>query len=325
VLVPSVGLMSTWFDARRRGMASAVVSSGSSLALVIVGPAVPAIIAAGGADGWRVAWYFFAAVTCVVGVVTLVVQRDRPYKAAHALAAQGSIWKATPERPSYGTRTDEGVAAALSAWSAISVRTKRATLEIRRVVSSRYAWHMGFVYMAFGFAYMVYFTFFQKRLTADLGFSSSEAGSFFLALGVASLASGFVWGTISDRVGRGRAIAVSCVLQSGAAALFAFWPSTAGVVISALVFGVTAVAVPGIVGAGCGDEFGPLLAPASLGFLSIFLGIGQVLGPYLAGRMADSYGTLKYSYLLAAGVFLVGAALACLLPLRARVAEGACE
>jgi MFS family permease len=108
------------------------------------------------------------------------------------------------------------------------------------------------------------------------------------------------------------------VLQSGAAALFAFWPSTAGVVISALVFGVTAVAVPGIVGAGCGDEFGPLLAPASLGFLSIFLGIGQVLGPYLAGRMADSYGTLKYSYLLAAGVFLVGALLAALLRVSGR-------
>jgi hypothetical protein len=56
----------------------------------------------------------------------------------------------------------------------------RAPLDLKSVVRSRYAWHLGFVYMMFGFAYMVYFTFFQKRLTADLGFSSSAAGVFFL-------------------------------------------------------------------------------------------------------------------------------------------------
>ena len=37
VLVPSVALMSAWFDIRRRGMASGVVTSGPALALVIVG------------------------------------------------------------------------------------------------------------------------------------------------------------------------------------------------------------------------------------------------------------------------------------------------
>ena len=103
------------------------------------------------------------------------------------------------------------------------------------------------------------------------------------------------------------------MLQGVATALFAWWPSTAGIVISALLFGITTVAIPGIVGAGCGDEFGSVLASTSLGFVTIFLGIGQVLGPYIAGRMADSFGTLKYSYLLAAGVFLVGAMLSAFL------------
>jgi MFS family permease len=313
VLVPSVALMSTWFGTKQRGMASSIVSSGSSLALVITGPAVPAIIHAGGGDGWRLAWYFFAALTCVVGVLALVAQRNRPYKAPRILAAQGSIWRATPSRPSSETQTDQSVAAALTAWSGMSKRTRRATLDVWSVLRSRYAWHMGLVYMAFGFAYMVYFTFFQKRLTTDLGMTAAEAGSYFLVLGVASLACGVLWGTISDRVGRERAIALSCVLQGVATALFAWWPSTAGIVISALLFGLTAVALPGIVGAGCGDEFGARLAPASLGFLSLFLGVGQVLGPYLAGRMADSFGTLKYSYLLAAGVFVVGAGLAALM------------
>lgn len=80
-----------------------------------------------------------------------------------------------------------------------------------------------------------------------------------------------------------------------------------------MLFDVTTVAIPGTVGAGCGDQFGSTLASTSLGLVTIFLGIGQVLGPYLAGRMADSFGTLKYSYLLAAGVFFAGAVLSAFL------------
>jgi predicted MFS family arabinose efflux permease len=280
VLVPSVALMSAWFDVRRRGMAGGVVSSGSSLALVIAGPVVPLVIEAGGAEGWRLAWYFFAALTFLVGILTILFQRDRPQSAA--------------ARP----RT---------------ARDARAGLGLKDVIRSRYAWHIGLVYMMFGFAYMVYFTFFQRRLTGDLGFSPSAAGRFFLVLGVFSIVCGALWGTISDRVGRGRALAVMCLLQAVAAALFAWWPSTTGLLLSAFLFGLTAVAVPGIVGAGCGDQFGPVLASASLGFVTIFLGIGQVLGPYLGGKLADISGSFTYSYLVAAGVFLLGALLSAVL------------
>ncbi|MBN1629082.1 MAG: YbfB/YjiJ family MFS transporter, partial [Thermoleophilia bacterium] len=114
----------------------------------------------------------------------------------------------------------------------------------------------------------------------------------------------------SDRIGRGRALAGNLFMQGVGAALFALWPSTAGLVISAILCGLAALAVPGIVGAGCGDQFGPKLASASLGFVTIFIGVGQVIGPYLAGQMADSFGSLKYSYVLSAGIFLVGAIVA---------------
>ncbi len=313
VLVPSVALMSAWFGIRRRGMASGVVSSGSSLALVITGPIVPRIIESGGADGWRLAWYFFAALTLAVGVLTFIIQRDRPDRSAHDPVMKGSIWEAE----TVGRRTSKGDEAALAAtlanWSAAPARTVVVSFDLGKVYRSRYAWHMGLVYFMFGFAYMIYFTFFQKRLTADLGLSAEAAGNFFLILGVVSIACGFIWGSISDRIGRGRAIAISCLLQAVSAALFAYWPTTPGLVISAVLCGLTAIAVPGIVGAGCGDQFGPVLASASLGFVTIFLGVAQVLGPYTAGLMADALGSLKYSYLLAAGVFFAGTVLAAFL------------
>jgi predicted MFS family arabinose efflux permease len=190
------------------------------------------------------------------------------------------------------------------------VGEKRPPLDLRSVVRSRYAWHLGAVYMMFGFAYMVYFTFFQKRLTSDLGLTSASAGNLFLLVGITTLVCGVLWGGISDRIGRGRAIAFMCFIQAVAAVLFAWWPDTPGLVISAVIFGLSSLGVPGIVGAGCGDQFGPVLASASLGFVTIFFGVGQVVGPYLAGAMEDAFGSLSYSYLLAAGVFFIGAVLA---------------
>jgi predicted MFS family arabinose efflux permease len=272
--------MSAWFDVRRRGLASGIVTSGSALALVITGPIVPCIIDAGGAHGWRAAWYFFAGMTFVVGILMILLQRDRPYSQV------------------------------LEAKKAARGKTKREPLDLKSVIRSGYAWHMGFIYMMFGFAYMVYFTFFQKRLTADLGFSPKTAGIFFLVMGIFSLFCGVIWGTVSDRIGRGRAIAAMCLIQAVASVLFAWWPSTTGLVISAVIYGLCSLAVPGIVGAGCGDQFGPVLASASLGFVTIFLGIGQVVGPYLAGALADWSGNLVYSYLMGAGVFFIGTVLA---------------
>jgi MFS family permease len=311
VLVPSVALMAAWFDIRKRGMASGVVSSGSSLALVMAGPIVPRIIESGGAGGWRSAWYFFAALTLAVAVLVLVLQRNRPGQPARAI--EGSIWTAEPAKAPAATPDEAAMASALASWPVAATRTGSHSIDLRRVYRSGYAWHMGFVYLAFGFAYMIYFTFFQKRLTADLGLSGGAAGNLFLILGVSSIACGFLWGTISDRIGRGRALAIMFLIQGASAALFAWWPSTPGLVLSAVLCGLSAIAVPGIVGAGCGDQFGPLLASTSLGFVTIFLGIGQVLGPYLAGKMADAFGSLKYSYLMAAGVFFAGTLLAAFL------------
>ena len=46
--------------------------------MVLAGPLVPRLIAAGGEEGWRLAWYFFAGVTVLLTVLNLIVMRDRP-------------------------------------------------------------------------------------------------------------------------------------------------------------------------------------------------------------------------------------------------------
>ncbi len=302
VFVPCVAHMSSWFRRERWGTASGFVASGPALAMVTVGPVVPAVISAGGADGWRTAWYLFAGVTLVVGVLTLIFQRDRPRALADSTGATEPGWDAGA-----ATLPEAGLAQAARDGGSGS---KSGSTVLRHVLRSAFTWQLGITYMAFGFAYMIYVTFFQKRLTADLGLTSAEAGSLFLLLGAASLICGFLWGAISDRIGRGRALFINSLLQAAAAALMVWWPTLPGVILSVLLCGLTAVAVPGIIGAACGDEFGAGAAATALSAVTVMMGVGQMVGPYVAGKLADVSGSLERSYLLAAGAYVLASVLA---------------
>jgi MFS family permease len=279
VLAPAIALMAAWFGPRQLGFASTVVSSGAGLGLVVVGLITPRIIDWGGADGWRLAWFVFAAIATVIAVLTAVILRDRP---------------ASPTRSpgDTGTSVFRGFGGVVRSW---------------------YAWHLAFIYFVYGFAFMTYITFFQKRLVGDLGYSNEAAGYMFLAVGIAALIFGLFYGVISDRLGRGRAMATTLVLEGVAAIIFALRPSTALLVVAAVIFGSGAFSMPGLIGAACGERFGAKLASASLGFVTVFIGAGQALGPYLGGLLADASSSYSAPYMLSAGVFAVGVLAALLL------------
>jgi predicted MFS family arabinose efflux permease len=92
-------------------------------------------------------------------------------------------------------------------------------------------------------------------------------------------------------------------------AVFALVKSEFGFYLSAIVFGLTAWSIPTIMAAAAGDCVGPRLAPAGLGFITLFFGIGQALGPWIGGRLADLTGSFTGPFLLAVAVSLVGAIL----------------
>jgi predicted MFS family arabinose efflux permease len=278
VLAPSLALMAAWFEPARLGMASGIVPAGSSLALVVVGPMVPALLAAGGADGWRTVWYVFAAVTSLITVLALLVLRNRP----HAKRQE--------------------------------VIGKLRAADMRAIVHSKHAWMLGSAYFLYGFAFLLFLTFFQKRLTVDLGYSSETAGNLFLVLGVTGLVAGVIWGRVSDGIGRGRTLAIVLLAEAAVALVFALWHSAAALAIGSALFGICGLSVPALFGAACGDRYGARLAAASLGFVTAFVGVGQIIGPYVGGALEDAFGSLVPSYLVSAGVFALAAVVSLLLP-----------
>ena len=285
--VPVLGLISAWFAGRRRGLAAGVAVTGSSLALILLGWWVPRVLATNLLFGWRVCWGAYGGVTLALAVAAYLLLRDRPAELGLAPLGEGAAMPAEP--------------------------THREPLRWGRIYASPAVWHLGTVYAAFGFSYIIYMTFFTKHLTADAGYTTRAAGNLYMVMGWFSLLCGVVWGHVSDRIGRKGALILVYALHTVSFALFTWTAQPAALTVSAILFGLSAWSIPAIMAAACGDILGARLAPAALGFLTLFFGIGQAAGPAVAGAMADAAGSFSPALTLAAGVAALGALGAALL------------
>jgi MFS family permease len=278
--VAVMGMWAAWFPPSRRGLAAGIAVTGSSLSFITLGPLVPFLFARGGAEGWRQCWQLFGGASLFIAFICLLIIRSRPAAQPVDLSSPyGGSAVPSAQRP--------------GSW--------------HDVFRSRAAWHLGMVYVAFGFSYIIFMTFFVKHLMVAGGYSKAAAGNLFMSMGWANLACSFFWGGLSDRIGRKWAMMLVYLVHAAAFTLFALAATPAAFTAAALLYGSTAFSILAIMAAACGDLFGQRLAPAALGFVTLLFGIGQALGPSVAGLMADASGSFTSAFLLAAGVALLGA------------------
>ena len=281
--IPVIGLLAMWFGTRRIGMATGIVVTGPSFALIGLGILVPWTLQLFGGEGWRICWIAFGVTALVIAAAGYALLVHHPEeKGLQAIAAN-------PPPPSSPPESQLG----RPNWKAI--------------YRSSSVWHLGLLFGGFGLSYVIYLTFFIKKLTDEAGYSEATAGELLMLVGWCSLLCGIIFGSLSDKIGRNWALVIVYLFHSIAFALFPLWPTGTGFTLSAIIFGLSAFSVPAIVGATCSEMLGPRLAPAALGFVTLFHGVGQVIGPYIAGAMADASGSFDSAFLLASGVALASA------------------
>jgi sugar phosphate permease len=283
--VPAMALGSAWFAMRKRGFATGIVSAGIGAGTLISGLVVPPILATFGPDGWRFSWYILGgAVLLISGIVYLFV-RSRPEEKGLAQIGADS--------------TEKTAAAA-------SPAAKNGAQRWTHILKMGSVWYLGIVYFFYGLSYIIYMVFFAAYLVKEMGLTQEWAGGLWALVGGLSIFCGVIWGAVSDRLGRSKGAALAYLVLGLSYLIFALIKIKFGFYLSAIVFGLTAWSIPTIMAATAGDFVGPRLAPAGLGFITLFFGIGQALGPALGGYLADASGSFTIPFIVAGGISLLG-------------------
>jgi predicted MFS family arabinose efflux permease len=285
--IPVLAIVIAWFAPSRRGLAAGITVSGSSFALLVTGLLIPPVLSHYGAEGWRWSWFILSGGALLAAVICAAVLRNSP--ADRGLSPIGSS-------------ADEPV-----------VRQSPLPLmqSIKLVYRSLAVWHLAGIYTLYGFSYIIYATFFVRYLNWEGGFTVADAGKLWSTVGAVSIASGFIWGSVSDRIGRRHGLFFVYFIQFASYMVFGLWKSEGGFYLSALLFALTAWSIPAIMAAASGDILGPRTGSAALGFITLFFGIGQTAGPFAAGRIADMTGSYTAAFVIA-GIASLAGALLCL-------------
>ena len=278
--IPMMALPAAWFVAKKRGLAIGVVTLGTGIGLSITGLVLPYFISLYGGDGWRYAWYLLGLCVFFGAFVCYFFLRDTPQEKGLTMYGGEEEQKGGPKITLF------------SAW--------------KDVIGEKEIWKLGPVYLMYGFSYIIYLTFFIAYLTKEIGLTPKAAGLVFTVLGICSIFCGVIWGGISDRIGRRYGAMFAYLTLCVSYLIFTFWKDPIGFYLSAVIFGLTAFSIPVIMAAAAGDAVGGRLAPAGLGFITIFFGIGQFFAPAIAGWLKDTTGSFKYAFLLSALASFIG-------------------
>ena len=287
--VPAMALGSAWFTMKKRGFATGIVSAGIGAGTFISGLTVPPILSAFGANGWRFSWYILGgAVLLISGVVFQFVRSNPQEKGLDQVGSENKD------------------AAQSNSPARENLSAMKWTDTFKSILKMGSVWYLGVVYFFFGLSYIIYMVFFAAYLVKEVGLSQEWAGGLWALVGGLSIFCGMIWGKVSDLLGRSRGAALAYLVLGLSYILYAVIKVPIGFYLSAILFGLTAWSIPTIMAAAAGDFVGPRLAPAGLGFITLFFGIGQALGPAIGGYLADVSGSFTLPFLIAGVISLIG-------------------
>jgi predicted MFS family arabinose efflux permease len=172
-------------------------------------------------------------------------------------------------------------------------------------------------YFFYGLGSIAYMTF-MIAFVRNAGGGALLQSAFFTVIALGAFVSPSLWGGVIGRSRGGGATAIVTAV-TGIGALIPFLASApAALALSAAVFGAGFFAVTSSTTAFVRFNFPPQAWPKAIGILTMAFGIGQMLGPIIAGAVSDATGGLELMLVFSAAMLALGAMItACQKPLGA--------
>ncbi|WP_368503900.1 MFS transporter [Alkalihalophilus sp. As8PL] len=282
--IPAMGLAGKWFSNKKKGMAIGIAMGGVGLGIVISGLLVPSIVSMS-VEGWRFSWYILALVTSVFIFINALFLKNAPEDIGLKSVGEGEI-------------VNRNVTSNLE--SPIEGGGDKTVYRNKKV------WVIGFIYLSWGFSYLVFSTFLVDYLMIDVGYTKELAGLFFSIAGIASIASGFIWGVLSDILGRMYALSLVLIIQFAMLIALSFTNSVVVIGAEVVIYGLTLWGVPTIMNASVADFVSSSTVPIAMGFVTIFFSVGQIISPIVTGLIIESTNQYFGAFILSAVISLIG-------------------
>ncbi len=261
---PVMNLAQRWTSDKRLGMTLAFIDAGSSLGVIAAGATIPLIVVA---YDWRTGWMSLGSLGFVLTVVSFFLIQSHPK---------------TQLNPAVRPRgAERGIGKTY-----------------RMLLGNKHFWLIGLSYLFTGFAIIVPFTFLSTYAVQELLFPYKSATRLITMIGAGGITGKLILGPVSDKWGRIKILVISAVLIAGGNLAIAYsrgWTLTA----FAFIFGVGYGACWAMYAACASDFFSKQAAGSIIGLWTVYIGIGTMISPIIAGWVADITGTLMWSFLIA--------------------------
>lgn len=193
------------------------------------------------------------------------------------------------------------IAIAFLSQAGIKKHTKHEMPEVKIKAKTYFVipsfWKIGTIYMIFGISYVIYVTFFVSAVIDKYSISTQFAGSFWTLLGLCSMFSGIIFGTIADRLGAYKSLIFVFILQTIANLILVSNLGEFSIWVSAITFGISVWSIPSIITLLTSLHFDVKRTTQVLSLVTLLFASMQALGPVLAGFIYDI--TKDFSYVFA--------------------------
>jgi len=172
----------------------------------------------------------------------------------------------------------------------------------RARVEGNAPWPLITAYGLFGFGYIITATFIVAQVRGSREIAHLEPYIWVL-VGAGAGPSVALWGVIARRWGILQGFALAAALEALGVAASVLWESSLTVIVAAVLLGATFMGLTAL---------GLMAAAGRIAMMTAAFGVGQIIGPIVAGYLFDLTGSLRMPTLAAAAALLVACTLALL-------------
>ncbi len=264
---PTMALAQRWTSDKHRGKVLAFIDVGSALGIIGTSTVVPMIVIA---NDWRAGWMSLGVLGFAVAVLNFLAVRNHP---GEQPALRQVKLKQHPGEPI-------------------------GTIYMRLLRDGKF-WLIGLAYLLTGFSIIIPFTFLSTYAVQELAFSYETATKLITVIGIGAIIGKTTLGPLSDKIGRIKVMMLCAVLIAGGSLGMAYGQRIWLIVFTA-VFSLGYGTAWSMYAAAASDYFSKESSGSIVGLWTVYLGIGSVISPIIAGWIADATGTLSWSFILAA-------------------------